>query len=464
MDTMVLRRIGWVSATLGLTTALVGCAELTANPAATEEGAALALTNGLANVNGLANTNGLAGTNGLANTNGLALTNGLAGTNGLAATNGLMTTDGGRKTVAYLVKCALVSGDTLVKQDQNGANYTFSGGLGLCPQWKTGAIDGNVTCQEAISACIMAHVNAAGIHYPIWVDAADNHVNWGLPASNYKQEGTFMGNIMVTGNMTGKSNFTAPKGFYCEGQGFSDGVVAGRVGTTNTGVYTLLSGSTHSCNALQGVSNYGPGGNAPQTCYGHFSNGWFNGNMMNTPADGFEQCSVPSRTDVVFQNNITVWRDPNAFFTFDSGYWYSFLAQNGSTGKALDNNGSTNNDTQFVQWGYNSTNNNQQFQVTTGATSGSYMLRLKNNTNKCMDNPGGYTANGTKVRVWDCNTSSVWQQWMLTNDPATGSVFMKNVGSGKCLDNSGSTSDGANPWIWDCNNTNNNQRWQVRAR
>src|SRR5205823_6536589 len=111
----------------------------------------------------------LAGTNGLANTNGLALTNGLAGTNGLAATNGLMTTDAGRQTVKYLVKCALSSSDTLVKQDQNYQSYTFPGGLGLCPSWKTAGINSSSTCQEAISACMLAHVNTAGVHIPIWL-------------------------------------------------------------------------------------------------------------------------------------------------------------------------------------------------------------------------------------------------------------------------------------------------------
>src|SRR5215212_7770753 len=103
MDKTALRRIGWVTASLGLTTALVGCGGLSDDsaPADSETREAMALMNGLANINGLANTNGLAGTNGLANTNGLALTNGLAGTNGLAATNGLMTSKWGRKTAAY---------------------------------------------------------------------------------------------------------------------------------------------------------------------------------------------------------------------------------------------------------------------------------------------------------------------------------------------------------------------------
>ena len=54
-----------------------------------------------------------------------------------------MTTSAGRKTVSYLVKCALAANDSLVKADQNGNNYTFAGGIGLCPAWKSGDVHAN---------------------------------------------------------------------------------------------------------------------------------------------------------------------------------------------------------------------------------------------------------------------------------------------------------------------------------
>src|ERR1051325_7614410 len=122
MDKTVWRQIGWVTASLGFTALLVGCGEMadgSANGDEIEQGAALGSTNGLAGINGL------------------GLTNGLGSVNGLATTNGLMTTNAGRMTVKYLVKCALSSTDSLVKQDQNNQSYTFPGGLGLCPSWKT---------------------------------------------------------------------------------------------------------------------------------------------------------------------------------------------------------------------------------------------------------------------------------------------------------------------------------------
>ena len=51
-----------------------------------------------------------------------------------------MTTTGGREHVKYLVKCALAASDSIVKQTRTAINYTFAGGIGLCPEWKNGGI------------------------------------------------------------------------------------------------------------------------------------------------------------------------------------------------------------------------------------------------------------------------------------------------------------------------------------
>ena len=59
-----------------------------------------------------------------------------------------MTTSGGRKTVAYLVKCALAANDTLVKAGPERHHYTFAGGIGLCPAWKNGGVSTNPACME----------------------------------------------------------------------------------------------------------------------------------------------------------------------------------------------------------------------------------------------------------------------------------------------------------------------------
>jgi len=133
-----------------------------------------------------------------------------------------MTTSDGRATVTYLARCALASNDSLVKQDQYGAWYTFPGALGLAPQWKNNACDSN--CQEIMSACMMAHVNTTGRHINLYLDSP---VVLGLGRlNNYPlQEGAFFGNIFVT----------PPKPYYCNGFDFDRAPAGGRIGSTQTG-------------------------------------------------------------------------------------------------------------------------------------------------------------------------------------------------------------------------------------
>ena len=56
---------------------------------------------------------------------------------------------------------------------------------------------------EGLSACIMAHVNTAGVHVPLWLDSSDGVIGWGIDRTNYPmQEGTFFGDIIDTGPLT----------------------------------------------------------------------------------------------------------------------------------------------------------------------------------------------------------------------------------------------------------------------
>ena len=107
---------------------------------------------------------------------------------------GLMTTDAGRKTVAYLVRCALGPSDQLVKNDQQGVAHFFNGEIGLCPQWYVNRIVTNRLCQHMVSACMMAFVNKAGVQIPIWLNSADPKIGWGADPAFPLQEGTFFGN------------------------------------------------------------------------------------------------------------------------------------------------------------------------------------------------------------------------------------------------------------------------------
>lgn len=420
--------------------AAAGCSDMAPpnGPSATvhtDDSSALAVYNGLAAVNGLAVVNGLAAVNGLAGGNGLAAVNGLASVNGLSQTSGLMTSDDGRRTVSYIAKCALPSGDSLTKNDQSGKGYNFPGGLGLAPGWKNGNCD--QSCQELVSACVTAHVNTFGVHYPIWVDSAAPSIGWGLPPSNYQMEGTFFGNIILTGGI-GHGSAQGPLGYYCEANGALQGAVAGRVGDSNSHVPAPY------YNAYLGQSC-----DSAARCVAHKS---------GATTDGYTSCT--DQYGNTFNNLVTIWRDPNATLTFDAGYVYSLRAVAGSTGTAVSvTGGNYSNGTPVENARYVATN---KIGITdSGAGNGSYKLFFIDNPGKCVDNPGSQTANGTTLQVYDCSANNVWQQWMISVDGATGAAIFKNVGSGRCMDDSGTPSPGDSVRIWDCDANNVNQKWRV---
>jgi hypothetical protein len=72
---------------------------------------------------------------------------------------------------------------------------------------------------------------------------------------------------------------------------------------------------------------------------------------------------------------------------------------------------------------------------------------------KCLDDYTGSATSGTKVDIWDCNTTGA-QQWTFT-----GGTLQVN---GKCLDvTAAGTANGSPVEIWDCNN-GANQQWEPR--
>jgi hypothetical protein len=204
------------AATLG------GCAGETGDDVGTTEVQADLVT-----VNGLNSLNGISLSNGLNSVNGISLSNGLALSSGLANGTGLMSTTLGRTQVAYLVRCALPPTASIVKQDQNGTNYTFTGLLGMAPQWQNGACD--QTCQENISSCMLAHVNTAGVHIPLWMVSNNSAVGWGLDPSYPNEEATFFGNIFTAG-AHGTSQTTVPM-YYCAGPQIQVNPPSGRLGS-----------------------------------------------------------------------------------------------------------------------------------------------------------------------------------------------------------------------------------------
>jgi F5/8 type C domain/Alpha-galactosidase, CBM13 domain len=187
-----------------------------------------------------------------------------------------MTSDGGRKTVSYLVRCALAAGDSIVKQDDMGNNFTFNGSIGLAPQYKTAGCGKD--CLEMLSSCLMAHVNTTGVHIPLWLDSPMSAIGWGQSPSFPTQEGTFFGQIFLTNT---SNNLDA---YYCNGSGVSSDVVPGRLGSA------LNSASAPYANAYP---TSGGLCNASKHC------------TMQASGDGAVSCVGNGTT---WQHPITVWR------------------------------------------------------------------------------------------------------------------------------------------------------------
>jgi hypothetical protein len=129
------------------------------------------------------------------------------------------------------VRCALRANTSIVKKDQYGTSYTFTGEAGLAPEWATGNC--NNDCQERISACLLAHVNTAGVHIPLWIVAQDATVGWTLSPDYPNQEGSFFGNMFQKG-AHGTDAAKVPM-YYCNGVAYDVDTVPGRIGAAQVG-------------------------------------------------------------------------------------------------------------------------------------------------------------------------------------------------------------------------------------
>ncbi len=402
-------RAALAAAALGL----LGC---TSSDGTTGEAASeIVSVNGLSMINGLSMLNGLSSTGmvGFGMSGGAMLLKPL--NNGaLAPNSALMTSTAGRITAAYLVRCALPLGHSLTQKDQTGASYTFLGQLGLAPEWETSSCAAG--CQEYVSACLMAHVNTAGLHIPIWLDAASPNVGWGQSALFPKQEGSFFGNLFVN----------PPQAYYCDGDGFTGGatgVVAGRIGAggANEPYVNPFGDGTLCKNTPSVVAYYGAGATEP---------------------DGYSQLTYHKP----WNNVVTVWRASTYTAVFDPVYKYRFYALSTRANPMLINltNSSTAAGTQLQQWPLSANLDSSQFSI---LLSGIYWKFVaKKDATKCLD--AGAGTNGTVVTLQTCN-GSPRQQWAFNTDGGYGSAFIQNVGSGRCLDATGKT-QGLAMDVYDC--------------
>jgi hypothetical protein len=128
---------------------------------------ALVVTNGLSN-NGLSN-NGLSN-NGLSN-NGLS-NNGLSN-NGVFGPWLRQDPTLRAQLMKYLVACAVPAGGVRTYTDPiTGTIYTWTGQLGLAPDWASG-LPATVAEEQIVSACLAAHANPFEAHVPFSIQGRD---------------------------------------------------------------------------------------------------------------------------------------------------------------------------------------------------------------------------------------------------------------------------------------------------
>jgi hypothetical protein len=360
----VLQKATWLAA-LALAAALGGCqpgTEGNEGAAATED--ALSTTNGLTMLNGLTMVNGLSG-NGLSG-NGLS-GNGLSGNGllmnplntGILTSGTMMNSTDGRSTMSYIVRCALASGKTITAKDSIGTSYSFAGAIGVAPEWETGTC--GTTCQERMTACLLAHVNTSGVHIPIWLDS-ESAIGWGQNTSFPFQEGSFFGNVFTN----------PPKGYFCNGNDFSAGTVPGRLGAgqTNAPYYDPF-GTPGPCSASCTASSA----------------------KTNGVADGYSTCYG-------YTHVVTVWRN------FDVNTQYRIC--NRQIGKCLEVAGSSTSAGAAIQFRTYSGASNQKWTITQTA-AGKYKV-VNVATGKALDTAGSSITDGAAI-VQQTYSGTATQQW-----------------------------------------------------
>lgn len=98
----------------------------------------------------------------------------------------------------YVIRCAVPANESRSYTDaSSGRTYSWTGGLGLTPDWASGQ-PASVVEQQLVTGCLAAHVNAYGLTVPISV-LANNSRGQPIPAPEVTQytyrEACFFGNL-----------------------------------------------------------------------------------------------------------------------------------------------------------------------------------------------------------------------------------------------------------------------------
>jgi hypothetical protein len=414
-------KVTWLAASLALAAALTGCQPGAQQDQQDEGGSTaseLASTNGLSLLNGLSLTNGLSGNglsgNGLSG-NGLSgnglLMDPLNGTKALTTSSTLMNSASGRTLVSYIVKCALPSGHSITKKDSGGTSYSYPGLIGTAPEWEAGTC--GTTCQERMSACLMAHVNTSGVHIPIWLDS-EGAIGWGQSTSYPYQEGSFFGNVFVS----------PPVARFCNGKDFDSATVPGRLGANANAPYTDPFGTPGPCAGFCTASSSSTNGVADgyASCQGytHVVTVWRNFdvntqykicNKQNTKCLGVVGSSKTAGA-AIEQRTFASGSNQKWTITQISAKHYKVV--NVNSGMALDlTGGSTNDNTALIQSSYSGTASQQWSFTSLADQAGSYTINPPAKTASTIWPALGGTADGLAIQAITFNTNDA-QKWYIT--------------------------------------------------
>jgi hypothetical protein len=315
-----------------------------------------------------------------------------------------MSTDGGRSLLEYIIKCALPEGRSLVKQDQYGNSYTFQGRLGLAPAWENNACDG--PCKRWVSACMLAHVNTAGVHIPINIVGQNAALGWGQDPDYPNQEGTFFGNLFAL------NNIGIVDAYYCNGPGFDKNVVEGRIGANQAGA---------------------PYRNLFASGYCHINGCVPSDAKTNNVPDGYKACGMGEGPMSAWNETITVWRQNRSYnasgqvvsgqtadgrtirYDFESGVngWTSLNTQLvlSSSNQTVAQSGS-----KFLKATYNSGASTVRMSGPSGlalaaGTKVSFYLYLASNSNLTYINPFVKKAGGNEWKVSNAVSTVLKGSW-----------------------------------------------------
>jgi hypothetical protein len=119
-----------------------------------------------------------------------------------------------QQVMGYLVSCALAPGQSVTWRPASSvgpppAATSWQGALALCPQWHDGGIASDTSCQELVSACLLARNNASGVEVQISLRGRDASESY-FGSSDVRmgdvvhpehelyrwREGAFFGNIL----------------------------------------------------------------------------------------------------------------------------------------------------------------------------------------------------------------------------------------------------------------------------